>query len=166
MTKKAPSFIYFGVKRVPRSGTPFAGKRTLHLAGYGKSVRPRTVDTSSLPAEIYGIADPGMELLSNEGIADEIMLPSIRQAEVTRLIHGCAEESRILDWVTKVDDGSYDDGFPLRTFVDTYFTSEADAKAAAERLNEKFSVMARRKAKNEKKPLEQVASELHACLCR
>lgn len=166
MTKKAPSFIYFGVKKVPRSGTPFAGNRTLHIGGYGKSVKPRKVDTSALPAKIYGIADPGMELLSNEGIADEIMIPSIRQAEVTRLIHGCAEESKILDWVTKVDDGSCEDGFPMRPFVDTYFTSEADAKLAADRLNEKFSVMARRKAKNEKKPLNQVAAELHACLCR
>lgn len=153
--------IYFRTCHVSIYATPFKGKNTIHAMGYGKSIKPYTIDPKTLPCRLYTIANPQMEGMSNEWIADELNCSSIRQPEVTKLIKDSVSH-RFLPWVYKEDDGSMDDGFPARKFVDSYFVSEVDCNNVVSILNSKFTAMATRKAKREHKTLEQVAKELGA----
>lgn len=154
--------ILFHAVKVSRSETPFKGKNVLQAEGYGKCVKPCTIDAATLPANLFCIGNSQMEPMSNEWIADELNMSSIRQPQVTRLIHQCTTESAILDWVTEEDDGGCEDGFPLRKFVDTYFVSQDECDNAVSILNQKFTNMAKRVAKDEGKTLEQVAKDLGA----
>lgn len=154
--------IFFHAVKVSRSETPFKGKNVLQAEGYGKCVKPYTIDTATLPANLFCIGNSQMEPMSNEWIADELNMSSIRQPQVTRLIHQCTTGSAILDWVTEEDDGSCEDGFPPRKFVDAYFVSQDECDNAVSILNQKFANMAKRVAKEEGKTLEQVAKDLGA----
>jgi len=154
--------IFFHTYMGARYDSPFKGKKVLNALGYGKSVKPRTIDTKTVPDMLFGIGNRMMEPMSNEWIADELGMPSIRQPEVTRLIHENVDESRIIDWVTEEDDGSCEDGFPMRKFVDTYFFSKDDCDRVVNVLNQKFTAMAKRRAKRENMTLAQVAEELGA----
>ncbi len=154
--------IFFRAKSIARGKTPFKGKTNLEVMGYGKSINPYTIDSSALPGKLFTITNPDGEYLSNEWIADELNCSSIRQPEVTKLIKDSVPPAGFLPWVYKEDDGSMDDGFPARKFVDSYFVSEVDCNNVVGILNKKFTAMATRKAKRENKTLEQVAKELGA----
>lgn len=154
--------IFFHAKSIARGQTPFKGKTKLEVIGYGKSIKPYTMDTSTLPGKLFTITNPDGEYLSNEWIADELNCTSIRQPEVTKLIKDSVPPAGFLPWVYQEDDGSMDDGFPARKFVDSYFVSEADCNKVVSILNKKFTAMATREAKRENKTLEQVAKELGA----
>ncbi len=154
--------IFFRAKRIARGQTPFKGKTNLEVMGYGKSIKPYTIDTSTLPGKLFTITNPDGEYLSNEWIADELDCSSIRQPEITKLIKDSVSPAGFLPWVYKEDDGSMDDGFPARKFVDSYFVSEVDCNKVVSILNKKFTAMATRRAKSENKTLEQVAKELDA----
>lgn len=152
--------IFFHAKSITRGQTPFKGKTKLEVMGYGKSIKPCTIDTSVLPNKLFTITNSDGEYLSNEWIADELNCSSIRQPEVTKLIKDSVPPAGFLPWVYQEDDGSMDDGFPARKFVDSYFVSEADCNKVVGILNKKFTAMATREAKRENKTLEQVAKEL------
>ena len=154
--------IFFHTCLVARYATPFKGKATIQAMGYGKSIKPYTIDPKTLPSRLYTIANPDMEGMSNEWIADELNCSSIRQPEVTKLIKDSVSSTGFLPWVYKEDDGSMADGFPARKFVDSYFVSEVDCNNVVGILNKKFTAMATRMAKHENKTLEQVAKELGA----
>ena len=156
--------IFFHTCHVALYATPFKGKATLQAMGYGKTIKPYTIDTKKLPGRLYTIANPQMEGMSNEWIADELNCSSIRQPEVTKLIKDSVPPVgfRFLPWVYKEDDGSMADGFPVRKFVDSYFVSGVDCDKVVSILNKKFTAMATRKAKRENKTLKQVAKELGA----
>ena len=155
--------IFFRTCHVAIYATPFKGKGTIQtLMGYGKSIKPYTIDTKKLPSRLYMIANPQMEGMSNEWIADELNCSSIRQPEVTKLIKDSVPPAGFLPWVYEEDDGSMADGFPARKFVDSYFVSEADCNKVVGILNKKYTAMATRRAKSENKTLEQVAKELGA----
>ena len=154
--------IFFRTCHVALYATPFKGKAPIQVMGYGKSIKPYTIDTKKLPSRLYMIANPQMEGMSNEWIADELNCSSIRQPEVTKLIKDSVPPAGFLPWVYQEDDGSMDDGFPARKFVDSYFVSEADCNKVVGILNKKFTAMATREAKRENKTLEQVAKELGA----
>jgi hypothetical protein len=154
--------IFFHAKSIARGQTPFKGKTNLEVMGYGKSIKPYTIDTSVLSNKIFAITNPDGEYLSNEWIADELNCSSIRQPEVTKLIKDSVPPAGFLPWVYQEDDGSMDDGFPARKFVDSYFVSEADCNKVVGILNKKFTAMATREAKRENKTLEQVVKELGA----
>ena len=155
--------IFFRTCHVALYATPFKGKATIQtLMSYGKSIKPYIIDTKTLPSRLYTIANPQMEGMSNEWIADELNCSSIRQPEVTKLIKDSVPPAGFLPWVYEEDDGSMADGFPARKFVDSYFVSEVDCNNVVGILNKKFTAMATRKAKRENKTLEQVAKELGA----
>lgn len=155
--------IFFHTCHVALYATPFKGKAPIQVMGDGKSIKPYTIDTKKLPSRLYMIANPQMEGMSNEWIADELNCSSIRQPEVTKLIKDSIPPVglfRFLPWVYKEDDGSMADRFPARKFVESYFVSEADCNNVVSILNKKFTAMATR----ENKILEQVAKELGAKL--
>jgi len=154
--------IFFHTYMGARCDSPFKGKKPVDVLGYGKMVKPRTVDPKTVLGKLFGIGNSMMEPMSNEWIADELNMSSIRQPEVTRLIHENVDESRMIDWVSEEDDGSCEDGFPMRKFVDAYFFSKDDCDRVVGILNQKFTAMAKRQAKRENKTLEQVAKELGA----
>lgn len=154
--------IFFHTYMGARYASPFKGKKPVDVLGYGKTVKPRTVDPKTVPDKLFGIGNSMMEPMSNEWIADELNMSSIRQPEVTRLIHENVDESRMIDWVSEEDDGSCEDGFPMRKFVDAYFFSKDDCDRVVSILNQKFTAMAKRLAKRENKTLAQVAKELGA----
>lgn len=154
--------IFFHTKSIARGQTPFKGKTNLEVLGYGKSIKPRTIDTSVLPSKLFAITNPDGEYLSNEWIADELSCSSLRQSEITKLIKESVSPDGFLPWVSEEDDGSMADGFPARKFVDSYFVSEVDCNNVVSILNKKFTAMAARRAKSENKTLEQVAKDLGA----